>query len=158
MNTKKSLIKSLRLEPHVEGGYFRRTYESSPKSAEGRALMSSIYYMLTDDSPIGYFHQNRSDILHYFHGGGPIEYYLLDDQGKLTLKTLGPDQESGQQYQLLVKAGYWKASKLAYGDYGLISEAVIPGFEYSDMSLATTEQFTLHFSDIAEKYGYLIKN
>ncbi len=63
---KLALIRKLQLQPHVEGGYYRRTYNSQHNSGEPqRSLMSSIYYLLTDDSPIGYFHRNQSDIIHY---------------------------------------------------------------------------------------------
>ena len=43
------LIDQLRLEPHPEGGFFRRSYTAS-HVAGGRNFMSSIYYLLTADS------------------------------------------------------------------------------------------------------------
>ena len=105
--------------------------------------MTSIYYLLTADSPVGHFHQNRSDILHFFHVGDPIEYFLLDPaHGRLERVVVGGDLRAGQQPQLLVKGGVWKASRLlrgAYG-YGLISEAVAPGFAYEDMTLARRDE------------------
>ena len=57
---KQSLIAELQLEPHVEGGWFRRTY-CSPQQVQTekdpvRPLMSSIFYMLADDSPVGHLH------------------------------------------------------------------------------------------------------
>src|SRR5690606_40803653 len=75
------LIDTLGLDAHVEGGYFRRHYEPG----SGRRLatehgqrfsMTCIYYLLTADSPIGHFHRNRSDIMHFFHAGDPLTYYL----------------------------------------------------------------------------------
>ena len=45
--------------------------------------------------------------------------------------------------QMVVKGGTWKASKIlttgSYG-YGLIGEAVAPGFEYIDMQLGNKER------------------
>lgn len=38
---------------------------------------------------------------------------------------------------LCAPGGYWKATTLVTGDYGLHSEVVIPGFEDADMQLAT---------------------
>ena len=120
--------------------------------------MSSIYYLLTDDSPIGYFHQNHSDIIHYFHAGSPIEYSLISPEGVLTKHILGPDLSQGQQFQLAVKGGYWKASKLLAGPYGLISEAVCPGFEYADMKIASKRQMQSSYPDLFRNIEHLIKN
>jgi predicted cupin superfamily sugar epimerase len=45
----------------------------------------------------------------------------------------------GEQLQLLVKGGCWKTAILETGEFGLISEAVSPGFEYADMALITSQ-------------------
>lgn len=148
---KQSLIQSLQLEPHIEGGYFRRTYSAqhSVAQAQGqRQLMSSIFYMLTDDRPIGYFHRNQSDIIHYWHGGSALSYLLIDQHGNLSRPSLGPNLDAGEQLQLIVPGGYWKATVLEHGDYGLLSEAVTPGFDYSDMTLATAEQMRRDYPEL----------
>ncbi len=131
----------LGLKPHEEGGYFCRTYQSDQTVAIGphaatRHLMTSIYYMLTSDRPMGYLHQNQSDIIHYYHAGSAIKYIVLYPDGQLEEKILGNKLEAGQSLQLVVKGGCWKASELISGEYGLISEAVAPGFEYSDRVIA----------------------
>lgn len=99
-------------------------------------MLSSIYYLLSHCSPVGYLHRNRSDIMHYFHMGQSIEYLLLGADGKLQRVTMGHDLDSGQRLQLCVPANVWKASRLLGGDFGLISEAVSPGFDYDDMEMA----------------------
>ncbi|HVT62910.1 MAG TPA: cupin domain-containing protein [Legionellaceae bacterium] len=137
-NIKEQLIEQLHLEKHVEGGYFCRTYQS-PLQAKNRALMSSIYYMLTDDHPIGHFHLNQSDILHFFHLGSPIHYLTISPEGTLESFILGPEITAGHTLQKLVKGGYWKASFLESGPFGLLSEAVSPGFEYADMTLGDSD-------------------
>ena len=138
------LIKSLNLMGHVEGGFYRQTFKADHRpmlSTEhgDRVNMTSIYYLLSAKSPIGHFHMNRSDIMHYFHVGDPITYYLLNQDGSLETHILGPDPTQGHEMQMVVKGGTWKASKISttgdYG-YGLIGEAVAPGFEYQDMQLA----------------------
>lgn len=140
---KQQLIRHLQLEPHLEGGYFRRTYSAalsgiSPDGRE-RPFMSSIFYLLTDDSPVGYFHRNRSDIVHYWHCGSSLTYFLVDPRGHFQQIVLGPDMDRGQQLQLTVPGGVWKATRLNGGEFGLLSEAVTPGFEYADMELATAD-------------------
>jgi len=154
--TAEQLIESLNLTGHVEGGFFRQTFKADHRpliSTEhgDRVNMTSIYYLLSAKSPIGHFHMNRSDIMHYFQMGDPITYYLINQDGSLETHVLGPDPTQGHKMQMVVKGGTWKASKISttgsYG-YGLIGEAVAPGFEYVDMQLgkraALINQFPQH--------------
>lgn len=144
--TAAELAASLNLEAHVEGGYFRQTFKADHRPTIAtengqRVTMTSIYYLLSNESPIGHFHMNQSDIMHYFHTGDPITYYMLLPNGHLETVVLGPDPTAGHQMQMMVRGGTWKASKIPvngkYG-YGLIGEAVAPGFEYADMQLGQT--------------------
>lgn len=149
------LIESLGLDGHVEGGFYRRTYEATDKArmtVDGteRFSMTSIYYLLTAGGPVGHFHRNRSDIVHYFHLGDPIEYVLIHPDGELETVVMGPDPRRGHRLQLTVSGGIWKASRLTKPEaqshgYGLISEAVSPGFDYSDMTLGITSQMLQDF-------------
>lgn len=157
MVDKTTLIRSLGLTPHIEGGYFKRTFQSELKAASGQRAMSSIYYLLTDDAPTGYFHQNKSDIIHFFHLGSPIEYTMVSPEGILTKEILGPDINEGHHLQLLVRGGDWKASRLLTGSYGLISESVCPGFEYSDMRMASEPLFNTLYPSLLENIKHLIK-
>lgn len=156
--TTQQLIESLDLEAHVEGGYFRRTFQADHRDKVDtefgeRFTLTSIYYLLTQASPVGHWHLNRSDIIHYYHLGSPIDYYLLDAQGKLTKTTMGPDPTQGHQLQLVVKGGTWKASHLIDGDYGLICEAVAPGFDFNDMTLGDTN----HLLELFPQHSKIIK-
>ena len=134
------LIEQLGLEAHMEGGYFKRTFQADHRDkidtgAGPRFTLTSIYYLLTRESPTGHWHLNQSDILHFFHLGDPVTYYLIHPDGSLETVVMGPDPAQGHLLQLPVKGGTWKASHLPNGDYGLISEVVAPGFEYEDMAL-----------------------
>ncbi|MDU0355055.1 cupin domain-containing protein [Paraglaciecola aquimarina] len=159
--TTQELVDALKLEGHVEGGYYRQTFKADhrPKIVTEigqRATMTSIYYLLSAESPIGHFHMNQSDIMHYFHAGDPITYYLIQPDGRLQTVVMGSDPTKGQVMQMAVKGGTWKASKIpTNGDYGygLIGEAVAPSFEYSDMQLGETSQLIAQFP----QHGELIK-
>lgn len=107
--------------------------------------MSSIFYLLTDDSPVGHWHRNQSDIMHYFHGGGALDYWLIDPAGQLLHFMLGNQLDRGQQLQLLVPGGYWKATELVAGEFALLSEAVCPGFSPEDMEMATVATLAAAF-------------
>ena len=124
-------IERLGLEPHPEGGYFRRIYTSPrvhPTPQGERALATSIYYLLDRDQPLGRLHRNRSDILHYLLDGGPVEYVLLGEDGVLRRERLDVSSRF-----LAVPGGCWKASHLVEGAArALVAEVVTPGFDYAD--------------------------
>lgn len=147
MTSAAQLIKKLKLEPHQEGGYFRRIFQADHRplvdTNDGeRFSMTSIHYMLTAGQPIGNFHKNKSDIMHVFSGGEPLTYYLIHPDGKLETKTLGSDLFNNQEIQFVCKGGVWKATELrlqenAKHDYGLLTEVVVPGFDYADAELGS---------------------
>jgi predicted cupin superfamily sugar epimerase len=135
---KNDIIRLLDLEHHFEGGYFRQTYKAVQRAridtaAGERTTLSTIYYMLTDDSRIDHFHTKSSDGIEYFHLGQPLTYHLIHPDGRYERVVVGPDILQGQQLQLVVQGGTWKAAELVAGDYGLVSEAVAPGWEMEDM-------------------------
>lgn len=140
-------VQRLGLEPHPEGGYFRRIYTDARciQTGDGmRAAASSIHYLLTRDSPVGHFHRNRSTILHYWQHGDAIEYWLLQPDGGLQTLVLGPGTD--QQLFMAVPGGTWKASRLvpACGQ-ALVSEVVLPGFEFADHEFLTAATLAWHY-------------
>ncbi len=154
------IIEALSLEPHIEGGYFRRTYYSQQSfetaSGQQRNIVSSIFYLLTDDSPIGFFHRNQSDIVHYWQLGSALTYFLISPEGQLTTVKLGPDLDQGEQLQLTVPSGYWKATQLTAGEFGLLSEAVAPGFDYDDMTIANKKELSHLFRELWQQHEKIL--
>jgi predicted cupin superfamily sugar epimerase len=121
--------------------------------------MTSIYYLLTQDLPIGHFHLTQSDIVHYYHLGDAIEYTLIFPDGKLKTVVMGNDVITGQSLQLHAPGGIWKASRLMTGvsGFGLISEAVSPDFDGADMEMGSrrtlSERFPAHAQLVEELTG-----
>ncbi len=149
-----SIAKVLDLQQNIEGGYYRQTYESvnQVQTKHGqRSLANTIYYLLTADSPIGHFHLNRSDITHFFHSGGPIEYLLVSPDGKLETITMGRNHKRGEVLSFTCPAGWWKSSHLSEGvKLGLISEITTPGFCTEDLEIADLEGFVMRFPNLLE--------
>lgn len=159
---KQALIEALSLVEHVEGGYFSETYRATeemptPREGSSRSVMTSIYYLLTDDRPVDHLHQNKSDIMHYFQAGAAITYILVDLEGRLSKVKLGMNIAEGEVPQLLVPQGYWKAAVLETGEYGLLGEAVAPGFDYRDMTIAKADEIRTQFSNIWEELAPYIR-
>ena len=136
--TKDDVIELLNLESHFEGGYFRQSFKAEHRemlmTIRGeRTSMTAIYYMLTNDNSIDHFHTKFSDGIEFYHMGAPITYHMIDPDGRYQKVVLGPDIKNGQQLQLAVAGGTFKAAELVSGEFGLVSEAVAPGWELEDM-------------------------
>lgn len=141
---KDTIIKQLSMKQHEEGGYYSETYRSklainTTRQDNDRSILTSIFYMLTNDSPIAFFHKNESDIVHYFHSGSALTYFIIEPHGELKKIKLGHDILSDQHLQFVIKGGCWKATLLEEGQYGLLGEAVAPGFDGKDRVFATRE-------------------
>ena len=148
--TKDDVANMLGLAGHFEGGYFRETFRADHRdrveTPRGpRSTMTAIYYMLTDDSPIDVFHTKHSDGIQFYQLGEPLTYHLIHPDGRYEKVVLGPDIARGQQLQLAVQGGTWKAAELESGAFGLVSEAVAPGWEMEDMILASRAELTALF-------------
>ena len=157
---KSEIIKALGLESHFEGGYFTAMFRAThrPKietEAGPRLAATSIYYMLTDDQPIDVFHTKTSDGIQYFHAGSPITYHLIHPDGRYEAIVLGPDLAKGQVPALAVKGGVWKAAELPAGEYGLVSEVVVPGWDMADMRIIDRHGLTNLFPQHAPLIGRL---
>lgn len=159
---KQDLIKQLSLIEHVEGGYFSETYRAAEeiqtsRAGQTRSVMTSIYYLLTDDRPVDHLHQNKSDIMHYFQAGSPITYVLVDLNKALSRVKLGLNINRGEVPQLLVPKGYWKAAVLESGEYGLLGEAVAPGFDYRDMTIAKADEIRAQLPTLWEELAPYVR-
>ncbi|KAJ4863746.1 cupin superfamily (DUF985) domain-containing protein [Trichoderma breve] len=150
----KSIISSLSLIEHVEGGYFTVTdrtidlVNGLPEDFDYalRRLSTTIFYYLTPNRPQGSFHRNRSRIIHSLHRGRG-RYVLIHPDGRIESFVVGPNIERGEKLQWVVEGGVFKASFLlpdidgqSGSDGLLISETVVPGFEYADHEFLSHER------------------
>ncbi|GAA5977580.1 hypothetical protein JCM5350_002280 [Sporobolomyces pararoseus] len=157
--TPNSVLKQqLSLLEHPEGGYFAETdlrVEMTTcaccPDGEHRSLATQIYYLLDSQSPKGRLHLNKSTTYHLLHNGRAC-YTLVRpsaNKGKkpeIKQVTVGEDIEKGELRQLIVEGGWWKASELPQEDLVageeektgcLISEVVVPGFDWHDHAFLT---------------------
>ncbi|GAA5884308.1 hypothetical protein JCM16303_003629 [Sporobolomyces ruberrimus] len=154
-----ALKKQLSLQEHPEGGYYaetdRRKEEIPSPFADGasRSLATQIYYLLDPKSPKGRLHMNKSTTYHLHHSGRSL-YTLLrpsstpGQKPEIKQIVVGDDVEKGETRQLIVEGGWWKASELPGEDLEggdeerigcLISEVVVPGFDWHDHAFLTEE-------------------
>ncbi|MCC5893907.1 MAG: cupin domain-containing protein [Alkalibacterium sp.] len=139
-------INELKLEPHPEGGYYRQTdlsketYQSSTKELP---LYTTIYFLLTPDSP-SHFHQLSSDEIWFYHAGQALTVHSLHPNGHYETTKLGLDISKGHMLHHTVPAGTIFGSTVDV-DYALVSCTVVPGFDFSDFKLFTQ-------SDLLQRY------
>lgn len=162
-------ISTLFLEKHAEGGYFAETdrdrrlvpnpfiddliFEtatSSEFSAE-RNASTTIFYLVSPASPVGHFHRNKGRTVHTLHRGRGRYIIIHADQAQgdpVLVETfvVGKDLSKGEKLQWIVDGGKFKASYLLPDDDEsesngglLISETVVPGFDFADHDFMTAE-------------------
>ncbi|MDQ1082279.1 MULTISPECIES: cupin domain-containing protein [Microbacterium] len=141
MTDRPETARLLDLEPHPEGGWFRRmwtgTYEvDTPTGA--RPAATCIHYLLTPGEESAW-HVVTSDELWLWHGPGALELSLGGDgaaPGEVHVVTLGPDLAAGHVLQHTVPAGVWQAARPAAEQEVVVSCVVSPGFSFEDWRLA----------------------
>lgn len=132
------LIESLQLEPHPEGGYFRKVYHSDHlvQPGDGRAQrvgLSTIYFLLVA-ADASHWHRVLSDEAWHHYEGAPVETFVADPQFDAVARhVLGPVDE-GMRPVNVVPARHWQASRTT-GEYALVGCSVGPGFEYDDFEM-----------------------
>lgn len=147
-------IDELGLKPHPEGGYYRqieRSEETYSTSSKKLPLYTSIYFLLTEDSP-SHFHRLSSDEIWFYHAGNPLTVHSLQPDGSYSQTILGLDG----QLQYTVPTGTIFGSSVEEG-YALVSCTVIPGFDFSEFTLFTKNDLLNRYpeyEDIIRKLAY----
>lgn len=137
------LAHRLNLEPHPEGGWYRRVY-TSPQSVEPgdgrgtRPTATAVQYLLMPGESSSW-HTVGSDELWLWQHGGAL---TLTSGGSGTTpaspssdRLLGPDVEHGHLLHALVPAGTWQCAAPADGRPVLVTCVVTPGFDFADFAL-----------------------
>lgn len=138
-------IRSLDLQPHPEGGYYREIYRSSGTICRqvlsgafkgDRSYATSIYYLL-EDRDFSAFHRIPSDEIWHFYDGTGLEIIEIDEGGGLRSTQLGRSPEKGVSLCHVVSGRRWFAARIPEGvGYALVGCTVAPGFDFEDFEMA----------------------
>ena len=132
MRPGESLIGALALEPHPEGGWYRRTWVA-PADDGRRPMGSAIYYLLLDGETSAPHRIDATELWH-FYAGDPLELTLEGPDGRRAVHVLGPDVAAGHAPQLVVDAGVWQSAR-PLGRYALVGATVTPAFTFDGFEL-----------------------
>ncbi len=134
-----ALARLLGLEPHPEGGWFRRTW-TSPLTVQlprGRRPAATLIHYLLGSGEASAWHVVGSDEVWLWHGPGRVALQLggSGEHPRPDVMTrLGSDLAGGERAQAIVPAGVWQRTLPADGDT-LVSCLVSPGFHFDDWAL-----------------------
>jgi hypothetical protein len=144
-------IEQYQLQPHPEGGWYKETYKSSETIAAGalperftgsRSFSTAIYFLL-EQGNFSAFHRIKSDECWHFYAGDPLEVFVLHQDGKLEVITLGSDIVNEQLFQYVVPANCWFASRPAKeSTYCFVGCTVAPGFDFADFEMAKANELS----------------
>jgi predicted cupin superfamily sugar epimerase len=150
--TAETIIEKLNLATHPEGGLYRETYRGKDLITLGngkeRNTSTAIYYLLKDTDK-SHFHKVYSDELWFFHQGEPLEIFMITNDGKIEMKTLGNRLDLDEEPQVVIKANVWFAARVKNEKgFTLVSCVVAPGFDFSDFKLGNKNELIKLFPGI----------
>jgi hypothetical protein len=135
MPSARSIIATLGLQPHPEGGHYVETWRAEA-AFDARPAGTAIYYLLQRGERSHWHRVDAAEIWHYY-AGDPLALATAPPSGAepATRQVLGPDLGSGQRPQITVPAGAWQAAE-SLGEWTLVGCTVSPGFSFEGFELA----------------------
>jgi predicted cupin superfamily sugar epimerase len=132
------LIAELRLEPHIEGGHYRRFHTAIALHGE-RPALSAIHYLIAAGQ-VGAWHAIDAEEAWHYVEGDPLELLIYHPaERRLERHRLGPLAQGAVPVRV-VPANAWQASR-PLGAYTLVTCTVAPAFEFGGFRLLTDEPF-----------------
>lgn len=131
--TAAEIIKTLGLQRHPEGGWYRETWRAEAE-AGARAGGTAIYFLLTVDD-VSHWHRVDAVEIWHWYAGAPLSLTVSANGHDAEARHLGPFLATGQRPQIIVPAGWWQ-SATTLGAWTLVGCTVVPGFEFSGFELA----------------------
>lgn len=132
MNAPRTIIETLNLSPHPEGGWYRETWRAPAES--GRSAGTAIHFLL-EDGQKSHWHRVDAAELWLWHAGSPLNVMVEQENGGFETILLGGDVTQGYAPQCLVPANRWQSTEARSG-WALVSCVVVPGFEFAGFELA----------------------
>ncbi len=137
-------IKSLGLEPHPEGGYYKEVYRASgsieqnalPACFSGSRNYATSIYFLLKSGQYSAFHKIKQDEGWHFYAGTSLTLHLISPNGDYSHVVIGQNIDKGERFQYYVPAGYYFAAEINADDsFALVGCTVSPGFDFVDFDM-----------------------
>ena len=128
-----SLIATLGLAPHPEGGHFVETWRDEPADGS-RGAASAILFLLRRGEMSRWHRVDAAEVWHHY-AGGPLELAIETAAGEVISHRLGDDVLIGDRPQVVVPAGAWQSAR-TLGAWTLVGCTVSPAFQFEGFELA----------------------
>jgi uncharacterized protein len=147
----RSVVESLGLAPHPEGGFYRETFRGSlvlERLPHGgaRNAHTAIYFLLPANA-FSALHRVASDEVWHHYDGGPVELHTIDERGRHEQLVLGKDLARGERPQHVVPAGVWQAAVASETSHALCGCTVAPGFDFVDFEMPSRAELVARFPE-----------
>lgn len=140
-----------------EGGFFRQTWVSRKRLANGRIAGSTILFLLTPGD-FSALHRLEADEIWHFCAGDPVEHVQLDPQdGSARVTSLG-SAVLAEIPEIVVSGGIWQGARVAEGGgrlsgrpgrfsrgWALLACTMVPAWEEKRFTLGQREKLTRAF-------------
>jgi predicted cupin superfamily sugar epimerase len=130
------IVARLGLQPHPEGGHYRETFRDPRCDASGRALSTTIYFLLARHERSHWHRIDAVESWHYY-AGSALLLQIADGHHRHSVR-LGSDLAAGEVPQAMVPAHAWQAAE-STGAWTLVGCTVAPGFEFATFELAAPD-------------------
>ena len=146
---------SLQLQPHVEGGYYRR-FHPPKKASDGageRKAMSAIHYLLKAGECSSWHRVDAEEAWHFVEGE-PLELLIYNTASRSLERCCLGALTAGMKSMAVVPAGAWQAAR-PLGRYALVNCLVAPAFEYDGFELlAEDDPLAGHLAGLVPEIGF----
>lgn len=135
-------ISRFNLQPHPEGGYYAPAYRSEETISTPRGtrnLYSSIYFLITKDSPSRFHRLQTDEIWHLYDGS--LTLHTISEKGNYNQTKMG-DEET-PDFQFRVEKNTWMAAETA--DFAFFGCTLSPGFDFEDFEILNAAELTALF-------------
>ena len=154
MTEVENIIKTLELQPHPEGGYFKEMYRSSGRISQDnldhtftgyRNYSTAIYFLLSSDT-FSAFHRIKQDEIWHFYKGSPIKLHVISEKGIYSEVIIGNNIVQSERPQFVVSANDWFAAEVIdTNSFALVGCTVAPGFDFEDFDLPSRKELIAKF-------------
>ena len=125
-----TIVDTLGLEHHPEGGWYRQTYRDDASSA--------IWFLLRAGERSHWHRVHGSAEIWHHYRGDPL-LLSIERDGQVVTERLGADLGAGERPQLVVPPDAWQSTEPVLGGshgYTLVGCTVAPPFRFENFELA----------------------
>jgi predicted cupin superfamily sugar epimerase len=161
-----TLITTLKLQPHPEGGWYRETYRATerlpqnalPERFDGQRSHATAIYFLLNSETFSALHRIKSDEQWHFYSGSSLTVHVIHPDGRYAPIKLGQNLAQGETFQAVVPHGCWFGATVDTPDsYALVGCSVVPGFDFADFEMADRECLSKVFPQHTELIARLTR-